>query len=77
MDTQFGAMEWRRLENQKIEKSSFENELKYVKSLEEKGNTNLMEYIENKKILDQLKMIKRTQELLSKNISKEQKIMKT
>ncbi len=59
------------MEKEKLERSSFENELKYVKSLEEKGQSNLMMYIENKKILNQLKMLKKTQEMLSKNISKE------
>lgn len=31
-----------------------------------------MKYIENKKILNQLKMIKKTQEMLSKNVNKDQ-----
>ena len=48
-----------------------------MKSLEEKGHSNLMKYIENKKMLNQLKMLKKTQEMMSKNINKDQQQITT
>lgn len=36
-----------------------------------------MKYIENKKMLNQLKMLKKTQEMMSKNINKDQQQITT